>query len=137
MSSQSSKTPPFPAARLAGSAIAHLQGFCSSHCDGHRWCPQICQSNYVKDLLEWIDAENLPEWLGGKSQGTLIDDIGPWSDPEVLRKLEGQLPAVAKTLKHKATVSGTGEALSTVDEVPDGYQSPRYALPGQNGTQKV
>eukprot|EP00878_Enallax_costatus_P021465 GHUV01022722.1.p1 GENE.GHUV01022722.1~~GHUV01022722.1.p1 ORF type:complete len:454 (+),score=138.54 GHUV01022722.1:1181-2542(+) len=86
---------------------------------------QICQSNYTKDLLEWIDAENLPEWLGGRSQGTLIDDIGPWSDPEVLRKLEGQLPAVNKTLKRMATVSGTGEALPALDEVPDGYQSPR------------
>lgn len=75
--------------------------------------------------MEWIDPENLPEWLGGKSQGTLIDDIGPWSDPEVLRRLEGQLPVVNKALKRMATVSGTGEVLPTVEEIPDGYQSPR------------
>lgn len=86
---------------------------------------QICQSNYTKDLLEWIDAEDLPEWLGGKSQGTLIDDIGPWSDPEVLRKLEGQLPVVNKALKRLATVSGAGDGLPIVEEIPDGYQSPR------------
>ncbi len=42
---------------------------------------QICQTNYTKDLLEWVDAEHLPEWLGGKSKGTLLDDVGPWSDP--------------------------------------------------------
>lgn len=30
-----------------------------------------------------MDAENLPVWLGGKSKGTLLDDVGPWSDAEV------------------------------------------------------
>jgi hypothetical protein len=29
---------------------------------------QICQSNYTADLLEWVDPENLPVWLGGRSK---------------------------------------------------------------------
>lgn len=30
--------------------------------------PQICQTNYAADLLEWVDADNLPVWLGGRSK---------------------------------------------------------------------
>ncbi|KAI8473261.1 MAG: CRAL-TRIO domain-containing protein, partial [Monoraphidium minutum] len=45
---------------------------------------QICQTNYAADLLEWVDADNLPVWLGGRSKGTLLDDVGPWSDPTML-----------------------------------------------------
>eukprot|EP00879_Flechtneria_rotunda_P010462 GHRR01010938.1.p1 GENE.GHRR01010938.1~~GHRR01010938.1.p1 ORF type:complete len:354 (+),score=106.05 GHRR01010938.1:979-2040(+) len=89
---------------------------------------QICQTNYAKDLLEHVDAENLPEWLGGRSKGTLLDDVGPWSDPEVLKKIEGQLPLAPKTLKalkRLATLSGTGEVKMLIEEQADGYQSPR------------
>eukprot|EP00775_Hariotina_reticulata_P010356 gene10356-10514_t len=84
---------------------------------------QICQTNYTKDLLEWVDAENLPEWLGGKSKGTLLDDVGPWSDPEVLRKMEGQLPVAYKTLKRMTSLNGQVEA--PLLEEADGYRSPR------------
>lgn len=73
--------------------------------------------------MEWVDEENLPEWLGGKSKGTLLDDRGPWSDPDVLRSMEGQLAVASKALKRMATVSGNGEVLL---EDADGYQSPRW-----------
>ena len=40
---------------------------------------------YQEKLLEFIDAENLPEFLGGKCTwsgiegGCLYSDIGPWN----------------------------------------------------------
>jgi len=39
-------------------------------------------------LLKWIDMDNIPEYLGGKSKGTLVDDLGPWKDPKLLAQLE-------------------------------------------------
>jgi hypothetical protein len=56
-------------------------------CVGHL---QICQTNYTADLLEWVDPENLPAWLGGRSKvrrgqqnrprpgGCARSAIGPW-----------------------------------------------------------
>eukprot|EP00882_Tetradesmus_deserticola_P019017 GHRQ01020459.1.p2 GENE.GHRQ01020459.1~~GHRQ01020459.1.p2 ORF type:complete len:256 (+),score=117.00 GHRQ01020459.1:337-1104(+) len=85
---------------------------------------QICQTNYQKDLLEWVAPENLPEWLGGSSKGTPLDDCGPWSDPEVLRRMEGQLPVACKALKRMATLSGTGEVVLQLED-GEGYHSPR------------
>lgn len=85
---------------------------------------QICQTNYQKDLLEWVAPENLPEWLGGTSKGTLLDDCGPWSDPEVLRRMEGSLPVACKALKRMATLSGMGEVVLQLED-GEGYHSPR------------
>jgi len=48
---------------------------------------QICSSNYVPDLLQWVEADSLPQWLGGRSAGSLSDDVGPWNDATVLHKL--------------------------------------------------
>lgn len=91
---------------------------------------QICQSDYKKDLLEWIDADDLPDWLGGRSKGTLLDDVGPWSDPGVLRRIEGQSAVAAKALKRLGSaapaVSATEGQIVLLDELADGYHSPRW-----------
>lgn len=42
-------------------------------------------------LLKWVDPENLPEYLGGTSKATLLDDAGPWQDPKILAQV--QLPS--------------------------------------------
>lgn len=45
----------------------------------------VQKSNYLKTLLEYIDDENLPVFLGGKCEckeiegGCLYSDIGPWN----------------------------------------------------------
>lgn len=92
---------------------------------------QICQSDYTKDLLEWIEPDNLPDWLGGRSKGTLLDDVGPWSDPEVLRRMEGQLNVAAKALKRMSTLPPgpvDGQLVVMDNELAaDGYHSPRCA----------
>lgn len=41
----------------------------------------------MEALTKWVDIENIPDWLGGKSQGQLVDDIGPWSDMELVARL--------------------------------------------------
>jgi hypothetical protein len=88
---------------------------------------QICQTNYKDDLLKWVAPENLPEWLGGTSKGTLLDDCGPWSDPEVLRRYEAELPAARQALKHRGE---TG--ITPVPELieADGYASPKWVSLG-------
>eukprot|EP00210_Caulerpa_lentillifera_P000964 g931.t2 len=48
---------------------------------------EVCPRNYLPSLMEWIDVENIPEYLGGKSKGTLVDDLGPWKNPELLKQL--------------------------------------------------
>lgn len=47
-------------------------------------------SKYEKDLLELVDEESLPDFLGGKCTcaeigGCMIGDAGPWNDFEYLR----------------------------------------------------
>ncbi|CAL8462059.1 g1590 [Coccomyxa elongata] len=49
---------------------------------------EICKTDYVPALLKWVDAENLPEYLGGTSKATLLDDAGPWQDPKILAQVE-------------------------------------------------
>jgi hypothetical protein len=83
-----------------------------------------------------VDADSLPEWLGGRSKGTLLDDVGPWSDPEVLHRMETSLPEAARALKRMGTAhipaggggaGGEGGAppLVVLDSELDGYHSPR------------
>jgi hypothetical protein len=55
----------------------------------------ICGSDYLPELLEYVDADNLPEWLGGRSKGTLLDDAGPWSDAATLRRIEQESSGAA------------------------------------------
>ena len=62
-------------------------------------------------LLKWIDEENLPTYLGGKSKATLLDDSGPWNDPALLAEIESELKAVRSGCqKHvkSSTVQGQG-----------------------------
>jgi hypothetical protein len=93
-----------------------------------------------------VDPDNLPEWLGGRSKGTLLDDVGPWSDPDTLHKIEGSLPEAARALKrmsHGSSAGGTaamvqlpasssmeGPPLVMVDSevAADGFHSPRCGV---------
>ena len=45
-------------------------------------------------LLSWVSAENLPEYLGGKSKATLLDDAGPWNDPSLIAEVDAEVKAV-------------------------------------------
>ena len=52
---------------------------------------QVCPSNYTKVLLQWIEPENLPEYLGGTSKATLLDDAGPWQDSKIMAEVSRYL----------------------------------------------
>jgi hypothetical protein len=39
---------------------------------------EVCSSKFAPNLLRWVSPENLPEYLGGVSTATLLDDSGPW-----------------------------------------------------------
>ncbi|EIE24984.1 CRAL/TRIO domain-containing protein [Coccomyxa subellipsoidea C-169] len=48
---------------------------------------EVCPRDFVPALLKWVDAESLPEYLGGTSKATLLDDAGPWQDPKILAQV--------------------------------------------------
>lgn len=40
---------------------------------------KIIGSGYQKELLKYVDIEDLPDFLGGKSPHKLEDNMGPWN----------------------------------------------------------
>ncbi|WCJ25932.1 Phosphatidylinositol/phosphatidylcholine transfer protein SFH11 [Euphorbia peplus] len=53
----------------------------------------VLGSNYLNNLLEVIDASNLPSFLGGNCTcsdygGCLLSDKGPWNNPEILELIQ-------------------------------------------------
>ncbi len=82
--------------------------------------PQICSRDYVPELKVWIDDADLLEYLGGNSKGTLLDDIGPWSDPSTVAKLGLTMPSMSGESPIKSGLSRMGS------EVDDGYATPRW-----------
>lgn len=51
---------------------------------------EVCPQDYLKVLTKWVDPENIPSYLGGKSQASLLDDVGPWNDPGIIAELDNQ-----------------------------------------------
>ncbi len=50
----------------------------------------VCPSDYMPELTRWVDPENIPSYLGGKSQGSLLDDVGPWHDAAIKKEIDLQ-----------------------------------------------
>jgi CRAL/TRIO domain len=44
-------------------------------------------THYMDELTKFVDIGSIPEYMGGKCRNTLLDDPGPWNDPQVLSNL--------------------------------------------------
>lgn len=44
----------------------------------------IIGGGYTKELLKFVDEDQLSHILGGKHMSDLIDDAGPWNDYEIV-----------------------------------------------------
>mmetsp|Transcript_10482 Transcript_10482/g.18328 ORF Transcript_10482/g.18328 Transcript_10482/m.18328 type:complete len:524 (-) Transcript_10482:635-2206(-) len=80
---------------------------------------EILGTNYLDGLLKWVDIDSIPVWLGGKSHGSLIDDIGPWSDPEVLAQLGMDLEDLRHNKRPPPSVGGSQAHMSTTNSLRD------------------
>ena len=67
----------------------------------------MCPRDYRSVLLKYVDPENLPEYLGGTSKHTLLDDAGPWHDPKIRAAVE----ADRRRLGHGRQGSDAGSQL--------------------------
>ncbi|KAG0498415.1 hypothetical protein HPP92_003106 [Vanilla planifolia] len=77
----------------------------------------VLGNKYQSKLLEVIDANQLPEFLGGTCKcanegGCLRSDKGPWKDPEVLRIIQSGEAKWGKT----SSAAGTDEKMISEDE---------------------
>jgi hypothetical protein len=66
----------------------------------------VLGSNYQKELLEHVPAENLPKMFGGTCEcegGCALSDEGPWTDPQWARppKWQQQSPTHQDTIDNK------------------------------------
>mmetsp|Transcript_6253 Transcript_6253/g.17959 ORF Transcript_6253/g.17959 Transcript_6253/m.17959 type:complete len:678 (-) Transcript_6253:181-2214(-) len=60
---------------------------------------EVCPRDFKATLLQHIAAENLPEYLGGKSKATLLDDAGPWNDQAIVDQIDAELRRPGPRLK--------------------------------------
>ena len=65
----------------------------SACCQSLKWASpylslQVCPKDFLPSLLRYIDPENIPRYLGGTSDATLIDDAGPWNDPQIRAEIQ-------------------------------------------------
>ena len=51
---------------------------------------QVCSGDYMPELTRWVAIENIPSYLGGQSQGSLLDDVGPWHDDALRAEIDAQ-----------------------------------------------
>ena len=39
----------------------------------------VLGSNFLKTILEYIDIDQIPTFMGGKNEASYLDEPGPWS----------------------------------------------------------
>ena len=44
----------------------------------------IIGGSYKTELKKYVDEDQLADFLGGKNSSTLVDDVGPWNDYEIV-----------------------------------------------------
>lgn len=91
---------------------------------------EVCPSNYLPTLARWVDMDSIPEYLGGTSKGSLIDDVGPWNDPRIVAEIDAELAAAAAGRPSSGELSADGGSPlpsplpSPFDGLPQGLPEP-------------
>jgi hypothetical protein len=79
----------------------------------------VLGSNYQKELLDQVPAENLPEIFGGTCNcpgGCAFSDDGPWRDPQWAKPAKWQLPLGETTSDEKANIDNAATNTDGVEE---------------------
>lgn len=79
-------------------------------------CAQVLSKDYQKTLLDWVEPGSLPDYLGGTSRATLLDDAGPWQDAGIVADIEA--------------ARARGRGAKHIREEPEG-EAPAPGAPGQ------
>lgn len=95
---------------------------------------EVCPKNFLPALKEWIDEDCIPEYLGGKSKGTLVDDVGPWKDSAIIQEIEAERERrMRKSNSEPSLILGPTEMvqrqwsnLSNSTQYEDALQSPSF-----------
>eukprot|EP00884_Botryococcus_braunii_P015835 jgi/Botrbrau1/2935/Bobra.0026s0010.1 len=97
---------------------------------------EICPTRYLPALLEWVDKENLPEYLGGTSKATLLDDVGPWQDPRLIAEIDAEwnLLTGASNIKEEAESESTSPSANGAQERAAGESHKEPTPPSPSGT---
>lgn len=82
---------------------------------------QIVGGGYTKKLLQYIDEDQLVDFLGGKNTSKIEDDIGPWNEFELV---DGVNKNDVVGVRRKS--EGPNGKLFTID---DFERLPNYMLP--------
>lgn len=75
---------------------------------------EVAPTNYMPVILKYADEECIPEYLGGKSKASLLDDVGPWNDVRIVSEIDTDiaqrdgLPAPVKVHLHLEGGSPSG-----------------------------
>ena len=59
--------------------------------------------DYLKYMLEYVDEDQVPLYLGGTNQADFIDDFGPWNDYDLIDSDE---PGAVVGVRRKGDPSG-------------------------------
>lgn len=92
---------------------------------------EVCPSNYLPTLARWVDMDSIPEYLGGTSKGSLIDDVGPWNDPRLVAEIDADLRAAAgRPSSGELSAGGSSPLPSPFEGVAAGPPGPASAVQG-------
>lgn len=44
----------------------------------------ICGANYMTKLLEFVNIDSIPKFLGGRMDCDFYEEVGPWTEYEII-----------------------------------------------------